>query len=98
MSLEESIAMHERWLHSMQSNHAQIVDDLAQVAADLKRVERAQAAFAEHMVAVGQNQALFVANLARLSEEGVELKRELRELRELVDRYIRFRGNGNPPN
>ena len=90
MTPEARLEMHEQWLQSLDSYHHQITEDLAKVAADLSRVERAQAQFAEHMVVVGQNQALFAVSLAKLTEE-------VRELRETVDRYIRSRGDGNQP-
>ena len=105
MTIEERIELHDQWLLSMESNHsqiaadlAQVTRDLAQVTRDLARVERAQALFAEQMVVVGQGQALFMTNLAALEAQSQKFREELRELRELIDRYIRFRGNGSQAN
>ena len=72
-----------------------------QFAENLDRMERHlanyQKVFAEHMVTVAMNQAAFVTALARLTEGHIKLEEEMRGLRELVERYIRYRGNGNQP-
>ena len=91
MTIEERIELREQWLHSIESNHNQIVSDLA-------RTERVQSLMAEQLLAVGQNQALFAANLAALGTEMRELRDYLRALSETVDRYIRFRSNGSESN
>ena len=91
MTIEERIELREQWLHSIESNHNQIVSDLA-------RTERVQSLMAEQLLAVGPNQALFAANLAALSTEMRELRDYLRALSETVDRYIRFRSNGSESN
>ncbi len=93
--------MHEQWLRSMESNHAQLVEDLGRVEQHLANHQKV---FADHMVTVALNQAAFAGSLARLTEEHIKMEaehlktqQEMRELRELIERYIRFRGNGNSP-
>lgn len=84
MSIEERIELHEQWLRSMESNHSQI-------SADLAAVTRNQAVFAE-------NQALLAATMVAIAEEWRKLEEAHRRLEETVDRYIRFRGNGQQQN
>ena len=79
--------MHDQWLRSMEGNHAQLAEDLGRME---RHLVNHQKVFAEHMVTVAMNQAAFAASLARVTEE-------MRELRELVERYIRHRGNGSQP-
>ena len=94
MTPEERIEMHDQWLRSMEGNHSRLVEDLVRGNERVDRLEQHltnyQKLFTEHMVTVAMNQAAFAASQAKLSEE-------LRDLREVVDRFVRFRGNRNPP-
>jgi uncharacterized protein YcbX len=99
MDLEERIQMHEQWLSSMESSHVQLVEDLDRVAEELDSLKQhlanVQKTFADQMVVLAMNQAAFMGSQARLTEDQIKLQQELRDLRDVVDRYIRFRGNGN---
>jgi hypothetical protein len=98
MTLGERVEMHEQWLSSMESHHARLAEDLGRLEHNLANYQKT---FAEHMATVVMQMGAFATALARLTtevEEGhLHLQQEIRELRELVERYIRFRGNGNPP-
>ena len=87
MTPEERFELHEQWLRSLESNQAQFAENLGRMEGHLANYQKV---FAEHMVTVAMNQAAFAAALARHTEE-------MGELRELVERYIRHRGNGNQP-
>jgi hypothetical protein len=98
MTLEERIERHEQWLSSMESHHAQL-------AADLGRLEQN---LVSHQAAFAMQMGMFMTALARMTSESDERHRQLQEehlklekgpkdLRELVERYIRYRGNGNTP-
>ena len=94
MTPEERSEIHDQWLRSMESNHAQLAEDLGRME---RHLVNHQKVFAEHMVTVAMNQAAFAGSLARVTDENVKLQEEMRELRELVERYIRYRGNGSQP-
>jgi hypothetical protein len=98
MTLEERVEMHEQWLSSMESHHAQLAEDLGRLEQNLVNHQKV---FAEHMATVTMQMGVFATALARMTTESEERHREmqqgLKELRELVDRYIRYRGNGNAP-
>ena len=81
---------------------AQRMDRMGQDFANYQNV------FNEHMTNVAMNLSAFFTALARqsteceerdrkLEAEDLKLRQGLQELRELIERYIRFRGNGNPP-
>jgi len=97
--------MHEQWLSSMESHHAQLAEDLGRSNERLDRLEQNlvnhQKVFAEHMATVTMQMGVFATALARMTQESDERHREmqqgLKDLRELIERYIRYRGNGNAP-
>jgi hypothetical protein len=112
MTLEARVEMHEQWLISMESHHAQLAADLGRSNERLTRLEQSlvnhQKVFAEHMATVAMQMGMFMTALARmttesderhrkLQEEHLEFEQGLKDLRELVERYIRYRGNGNTP-
>jgi septal ring factor EnvC (AmiA/AmiB activator) len=94
MSLEERIELHEQWLRSMESNQAQFAENLGRLEGSMSRLEQNlanhQKVFAEQIMAL-------TGGLARLAEEHLKGQERLQRLEDLVERYIRFRGNGNPP-
>ena len=92
MNLEERIELHEQWLSSMESSHFQLAGDLGRLEQHLANIQKV---FADQMVVLAMNQAAFMGSQARLTEDQIKLQQELRDLRDVVDRYIRFRGNGN---
>ena len=53
------------------------------------------------MATIAMQMGVFMTALARMTTESDERHREmqqgLKDLRELVERYIRYRGNGNAP-
>lgn len=102
MTLQERIELHDQWLRSVESN-------LNQVSADLAAMSRNQEAIVANLAEVTRHQALFTATfaqaLARLTDEEerlarnqAELQGEVRSLAQIVERYIRFRGDGQPQN
>ncbi len=91
MSLEERVEMHDQWLRSMESNHSQMASSLAEL-------ERQLEALTQLVLSLGQNQSVLFSAMARLSSEMEALAAQHRKLEETVERYIRFRGNGQPEN
>ena len=83
MSPEERLEFHEQWLHSLESNQQQIMADVAAVT-------RNQVIFSEGLVQVVGVMVQVTTSLAAVAED-------LRKLKEIVERYIQFRGDGTPP-
>ena len=94
MTLEERVKMHEQWLSSMESHHAQLAANLGRLEQNLVNHQKV---FAGHMATVTMQMRVFATALARMTTESEERHREmqqgLKDLRELVERYIRYRGN-----
>ena len=112
MTLAERIELHEEWLRSMESNHAQF-------AADMAVLDRRLDLLSQIVVTQGQNLnavTIALASLttrvdglaaslesltARVDDLAAEVKagaEQHRKLEETVERYIRYRGNGRPEN
>jgi hypothetical protein len=87
MTPEQRFELHEQWLRSMDSNHAQLVEDLDRMAEHLDELK-------QHLASV---QRTFADQIVALATGHLQIQQELRDLREAVDRYIRFRGDGNQP-
>jgi arginine deiminase len=98
MTLEERVEMHEQWLSSMESHHAQLAEDLGRSNERLTRLEEN---LVNHQATIAMQMGMLMTALARMATEFEERHREmqqgLKDLRELVERYIRYRGNGNTP-
>ncbi len=97
--------MHEQWLSSMESHHAQLAEDLGRSNERLNRLEEN---LVNHQATIAMQMGMLMTALARMTTESDERHRKLQEehlkfeqgltgLRELVERYIRYRGNGNAP-
>src|SRR5258706_13281431 len=105
MTLEERVEMHEQWLSSMESHHAQLAEDLGRSNERLTRLEKnlvnCQATIAMQMgmlmTALARMTTEFDERHRKLQEEHLKFEQGLKDLRELVDRYIRYRGNGTAP-
>jgi len=103
MTIEEHIELHEQWLRSMESHHVQFVEDLERMKA---RQDAFEAAMAPYLTTITMNLAAIIESQARsdarhdqihdqIEEEHLKLTREMVALRDLIERYIRFRGNGS---
>ena len=71
----------------MESHHAQL-------AADLGRLEQN---LVNHQATFTLQMGMLMTALARMTTESEAMQQGLKDLRELVERYIRYRGNGNAP-
>ena len=112
MTIEERVELHDQWLHSMESNHAQLVEDLGRMK---ERQDAFEAAMSRYLTSITMNLAAVIESEARagarqeqleqahlkltqdldtLSQENIRLNREVTALREIMERYIRFRGDG----
>ena len=105
MTPEERLELHEQWLLSMESNHSQMSADLAELKDGLIELKdvvvdlaRRQDQVSQVMLTLGQNQSVLFMAMASLTGNLDRLTGEVRELRDAVDRYIRFRGDGQPQN
>ena len=90
MTPEERWEMHEQWLHSLDSNLGHVTEKLDRVSDKLDRVS-------DNLDRVTEKLDRVAGYVVILAEDQVKTRQELRELRELVDRYIRYRGDGNAP-
>ena len=113
MSIEERIELHEQWLQSMESAHAQFVEDLDR---SQRRQEAFEASMNQYLTMINQYLTTITMNVAGITEsqaransrndefqakawQAIErLSQEVASLRELVERYIRFRGDGGSAN
>ena len=106
MTLEERIELHEQWLQSMESAHAQFVEDLDR---SQRRQEAFEASMNQYLTTITMNVAALTENQGRANTRNDEfqakawqaiekLSREIASLRDLVERYIRFRANGDSAN
>ena len=95
MDLEERIELHDQWMRSMESHHSQF-------AANLAALERKHELLSQIMITLGQNQSVLFQALASLTTTVEETNREhdrrMKRLEELIERYIRFRGDGQSQN
>ena len=91
MTLEERIELHEQWLQAMESNHERFAADLAAID---RRLDQAS----QIIVSLGQTQAVLFTAMASLNSNLDRLTGEVRELRAILDQYIRFRGDGQQKN
>ena len=90
MSPEERLEFHEQWLHSLESNQQQIMADVAAVT-------RNQVILSEGLAQVVGVLVQVTTSLAAVAEETRTLAEDLRKLKEIVERYIQFRGDGTSP-
>jgi hypothetical protein len=95
MTLEERVEMHEQWLLSMESNHSQFAAQLVEMERERAEFERESR---EKFTQISQILEQVVQHQAILSTRMAELAEQQRQLAENVNRYIRFRGNGQEPN
>ncbi len=95
MTPEERIELHDQWLLSMESNHSQFAAHLAALERDMERfrdeAREQMSEIREVLLTVVQHQVNLSSNVASLAEQ-------LRALKEVVEQYIRFRGNGRQEN
>ncbi len=95
MTPEERIELHDQWLLSMESNHSQFAANLAALERDLQtfkdEAREQMSDIREVLLEVVQHQANLSSNVASLAEQ-------LRALKDAVEQYIRFRGNGRQEN
>ena len=89
MSLEEQVRYHEQCIRSIESN-------LDRVTASQAETSQSLAAVTEALAVVAQNQSAFAAAFASLTRRVDDLAEENRRLAAAVERFIRFRGNGEP--
>jgi len=109
MSLEESFALHEQWLQSLDSSHARHVEDLDGMR---ERQKVFEAAMSQYLTSITMNLAALAESQARadtrheqIEEEHRKLVQTVEKLSEKVDRlsdlvesYIRAQNNGDSRN
>ena len=78
-------------------NQASLAGTLAKLTEEHLRLMEDNGKLAQGQVKLTEAQAKLTEEQVKLTEGQVKLTEELRDLRDVVDRYIRFRGNGNPP-
>ncbi len=87
MTPEERFEMHEQWLHSMDSNHAQFAEELA----------NQRQLFSEELASQRQLLSELLGAVATIATHMSGLAQGLAELRAIVETHIRFHGDGNQP-
>ena len=99
MTIEEHIQLHDQWLRSMESNHAQLAEDLGRVtekldvmATDLKRMKERQDAFeaamTQYVTTITMNVAVLAESQARASTRHERLEEAHEKLAEEVGRAV----------
>jgi len=95
MSIEETVALHNQLIASIESNLDRASADIATLGGRQAELEANQARIVENQALFIENQALMAESMRVLANSLAAVSAEVKSLAQTVDRFIRYRGNGS---
>ena len=94
MTTEEHFELHKQFILSIESNLNRVTDDLAAVMRNQVLFSEHQARLSEQQLRLAEEKTRLASALIALAEQHRKTEEAVERLETTVDRYIRFRGNG----